>query len=255
MIKQTELKEWADRTANKYDELAKSDAKYDLAFYTQSDLTQLNTNPNVVVMGINPGSVGSYSDQRAQTNEYWRLNGRMDGKHLLMGNPNWENRNSWHYWNRLVAFFALCENDFFNNSVITNASFFNTRKFDELPNELYRKTIPWTIELIDILQPKMVVCLSGKNCFDKIKHGMPEFESRSIWKWISCGKLNGKTYIGVPHPSYQSLTREDYGVIKTVIAYSATHDDLFSLSDDAIKEQFSEVIKKAEDRRKENNSP
>ena len=108
---QKELREWADRTAKGYVAIANDLKDKAPSFYTQSDLTKITGTPEVLVLGINPGSEGLYNDQK--TNKGWDLNGGdMDGKHLIKGNyfinngiSSWENRNTWLFWNRLKDYF------------------------------------------------------------------------------------------------------------------------------------------------------
>ena len=41
-----QLRDWADRTANFYHDIATSDPDCDLSFYTQSDLSRVRQPPN-----------------------------------------------------------------------------------------------------------------------------------------------------------------------------------------------------------------
>ena len=100
----TRLTTWAAQTAEAYDRIARAYGDDAPAFYTQSDLTKINDSPRVFIMGINPGSNGSYKKQCED--EYWQLGGKsMDGSHLLKGNPSWSNRFDWPYWQRLYRLF------------------------------------------------------------------------------------------------------------------------------------------------------
>ena len=53
---QKELKKWADNAAKGYVAIANEYGEDEPSFYTQSDLTKLPDSPNVIVLGINPGS-------------------------------------------------------------------------------------------------------------------------------------------------------------------------------------------------------
>ena len=84
-----QLRDWADRTADFYHDIATSDSDCDLSFYTQSDLSRVRQPPELLILAINPGYGGSYRDQLA--NENWRIKGglygdRMTGDVLLHGN-------------------------------------------------------------------------------------------------------------------------------------------------------------------------
>ena len=96
-----QLRDWADRTANFYHDIATSDPDCDLPFYTQSDLSQVRQRPKLLILAINPGSDGSYRYQDQLASKDWRIKGglhgnRMTGDVLLRG--NWyfrEERNKW----------------------------------------------------------------------------------------------------------------------------------------------------------------
>ena len=78
---QKELREWADRTAKGYVAIANDLKDKAPSFYTQSDLTKITGKPEVIVLGINPGSDGLYNDQK--TSKGWDLNGGdMDGRRV-----------------------------------------------------------------------------------------------------------------------------------------------------------------------------
>lgn len=217
------LNEWADETANYYHKLAIENPKYNLAFYTQSDLTNIKENTELLILGINPGSTGSYTEQIL--NPYWGLDGKMDGKHLLKGNPDWHEHKKWPYWNRLYKFFSIKpegENILDDDSqyILSNASFFNTKKAGDISNELLRKSLPMTIELINITKPKRIICLSGKDCFARIKAAIPSsesFEYEELFHSIFIGNLNGIPCYAIPHPSAY-LSDEHRTLIKNCLS-------------------------------------
>ena len=79
---QEEIRKWADKTAKGYVSIANEYGEDAPGFYTQSDLTKIVTSPEVVVLGINPGSGGTYISQKGNPN--WGLNGMdMNGEHLI----------------------------------------------------------------------------------------------------------------------------------------------------------------------------
>ena len=47
-----QLRDWADRTANFYHDIATSDPDCDLPFYTQSDLSQVRQRPELLILAI-----------------------------------------------------------------------------------------------------------------------------------------------------------------------------------------------------------
>ena len=57
------LAKWAERTTVFYNEVAARLGDDAPAFYTQSPLQNMMTSPKVLIIGINPGSGGSYKEQ------------------------------------------------------------------------------------------------------------------------------------------------------------------------------------------------
>ena len=57
------LKAWAENAVRMYHQIASRD-DVNIAYYTQSDLSLLTTSPELMIVGINPGSFSSYSDQK-----------------------------------------------------------------------------------------------------------------------------------------------------------------------------------------------
>ena len=72
---QEKLHTWALNTVEVYKTIAEEEENTDFtshtAFYTQSDLARLVSSPKIVVMAINPGSNGSYREQKININ--WNL--------------------------------------------------------------------------------------------------------------------------------------------------------------------------------------
>lgn len=232
MYIQNELRKWADKTAKGYVSIAKEIGIDAPSFYTQSDLTKIVTSPEVVVLGINPGSGGTYLSQKENPN--WGLCGKdMDGEHLIQGNfcknkfgnPNWSDRNKWQYWNRLKAYFGgvksgnPLENE--KDFVITNMSFFNSKEAKQLPNELLIKSIPYSLDLIRILVPRHLLFLGGEGMLNKLKRAnrnnkLFEMSYEMIKPRVYKGRFNGVPFLAVPHPSAR-LKREERQTIIDII--------------------------------------
>ena len=224
------LQQWAENTVEEYKKMAAELGATAPAFYTQSNLLKLEGRPEVMVLGINPGSDGTYAAQ--QTNEAWGLNGQpMDGAHLLQGNPFWNDRHSWAYWQRLRRLFDDGDNplDDERRFVMTNASFFATPKANNLSPALLRRTLPFTLELIDLLRPRLIVVLSGKermktmaNLTDGRLTYAPLFRS---YDDLLVGELAGIPCCGIPHPS-ASLLREERELLRQVLARLRKGEDI-----------------------------
>lgn len=219
-----QLNTWAAKTAEAYDRIACAYGDDAPAFYTQSDLTKINDSPHVLIMGINPGSPGSYRKQCED--ECWQLGGKpMDGVHLLKGNPLWSNRFDWPYWQRIYRLFDANPHplDHDNEFIVTNATFFATPKAKNLLPQLLAETLSYTLELIEITRPRMIVVLSGKSLLKAIKAHCNATGRRLEYSQtfaslgsIFTGHLEGISCCGIPHPS-ASLFREERELMRKVV--------------------------------------
>lgn len=232
---QEKLREWADKTVKGYVTIANEIGESAPAFYTQSDLTKLLGSPNVLILGINPGSEGLYIGQMSNSN--WGLNGKdMDGEHLIQGNyckneegnSSWSGRDKWAYWNRLKAYFryVLPENPLDNEEtfVVTNMSFFNSKKANQLPNKLLIKSIPFSLDLIKLLAPKHIVFLGGAKMLEKLKrvnlnNTLFDLNYEMIKPRIYKGQFNGMSFLAVPHPSAHLKREERQTVVDCITDY------------------------------------
>ncbi len=61
------LKAWAARTVGLYHNLAMTEKDCNLAFYTQTNLTEVEKYPELLVLAINPGSGGPYFSESGKT--------------------------------------------------------------------------------------------------------------------------------------------------------------------------------------------
>ena len=220
----TQLNTWAAKTAEAYDRIARTYGNNAPAFYTQSDLTKINDSPHVFVMGINPGSGGTYKEQCES--EYWQLGGKpMDGTHLLKGNPSWSKRFDWSYWQRIYRLFDSNPHplDDGTDFIVTNATFFATPKAKNLLPQLLAETLPYTLELIEIARPRMIVVLSGNSLLKTIKAHCDATGWRLEYSQtfaslgnIFTGHLEGIPCCGIPHPS-ACLFREERELMRKVV--------------------------------------
>lgn len=207
------LQEWADQTAGFYHNLAVSDPVYNLGFYTQSNLNKVSESPELLILGINPGSGGEYLVE----NELWKawgVNGRMDGKTLLKGNPSFDDRNAWHLWRGLKRVFKhggiadMLEDE--SQFAWSNVIFFNEPKSRNIRKELYQLCPEKTFELIKILKPKRIICLSIVKCFNVLNDKISGKES-IIDGFLSKGSLLGYPIYGIRHTSMPNDGEEVVG--------------------------------------------
>lgn len=84
---QDELKKWAKEVVEVYNPIKRS-------YYTQSDLTKITVSPEILILGINPGSTGNEEAQPITADVF------------LKGNKNFCDREkSWYLWKTLEKFF------------------------------------------------------------------------------------------------------------------------------------------------------
>ena len=262
---QEKLQKWAEETVKQYHEIA-SRKDVNIAYYTQSDLSILLDKPELMIVGINPGSFSTYSDQRKNTNWSFLYNNYLDKNHLLKGNycheegkpSSWDCHRKWGYWNGLKRclsktgkLFSIIEDD--SKIIITNASFFSTEKANEIPESLLKETIPFTLDLIDKTSPKYVIFLSGQKCFERLCHlsrssRLFQFEYKHICGNIYFGLLNNKFCIGIPHPAYK--TNEELDLVASVLPYLINADSYEALDIELINSKCEKQIKAYEERMK-----
>lgn len=194
----TSLQKWAENTCKEYLEIIHKG--YNVAFYQQSPLINITDRPEVVVMGINPGSAGTYTFQKEEMGGH-----DVTAQHLLHGNRKaWATHDSWAYVRNVkdllrATFAEILDDD--NKLVFTNATFFATSKANELNEKIINITLPRTIELVDILKPKLVIGLSGHNLFRRIKRQNPaDFMYECVFgSKLLIGELHGVKYVGIHH--------------------------------------------------------
>ena len=240
-----ELENWANETAEFYHQKAQ-DPKFDFAFHTQSNLNKVTQSPALLILAINPGVDGKYTEQII--NEEWKkwgINGRMDGETLLKGNPWWKNRNEWGFWQRLNNIFNrggikdILQNE--SRFVLSNLTFFTTKKETSLPN-VFEECTEKTIKLINILRPKHILCLGRANCIDHLKR-IGKFEVKELlpFNCLSYGKFNGIPVYGINHPASRPTIEEMELIGKCLNFLMNNSQKEFSLEE--MQEQFSDEIK------------
>ncbi len=207
-----QIQDWAKET---FDFYAKEDEKQKKGFYTQSPLNNITSNPEIIVMGINPGSDGRFNKDFSVTE-------------FLKGNVEWDKHRNWKYTQRIEDFLRkwlgdraeeIFSDD--NQIVYINASCFQTSKASALGYDLLQKSLPHTIGLVELLKPKLLLCLSAKRFFSIEK----SIERINLTNDIILGTLGRIPIIGIPHPSAR-LTSVKREYIKQVIALAMENSHL-----------------------------
>jgi len=242
---QEQLRKWADETADAYHKLATdpNHPECDLAFYTQSDLTKIDSKPELLILAINPGFGGSYTKQIK--NPDWNLRDRMTGERLLQGNPCFKQHNSWHLWKVLRNIFSfgnishLLEDE--RQNVWTNLTFFSTPKAGMIPDKAWESVLQ-TLELIKILRPKKILCL-GKPCREKFQKHVSFREL--IQGELYTGKLKESVVYAIPHPSKPNWSNAEKDMIGSSLGYlfNFKAENINSVTPELIQEKFGDKIK------------
>jgi len=266
---QAKLEKWAEDTVKAYHQIATRD-DVNIAYYTQSDLSLLSEEPELMIVGINPGNpygITPYTEQCKNKNWSYLHNNPLDKNHLLKGNyckvegkpSSWDAHREWKYWSGLrkclsqTYLYTVIDDD--NRIVITNASFFSTKNANDIKESLLAKSIPFTLSLIKIINPTHLFFLSGKKCFERLYHLSKSskqflFEYKNICGNIYVGILNNKYCIGIPHPTYK--TREELNLVASVLPFLLNVTDYENIDNELIRRECSKQIQEYEDRQKVN---
>lgn len=262
---QEEIVKWAEKTVKAYHQIAIRD-DVNLAYYTQSDLSKILEEPELMIVGINPGNPfgkPTYTEQCNNKNWSYLSNNPLDKNHLLKGNycrekdkpSSWDNHKNWIYWTGLKTCLSQTElsatMDDDSKIIVTNASFFSTKKANGIGEALLKETIPYTLDLINITSPKHLIFLSGKKCFERLLNLSRtseniQFEYKIVCGNIYVGVLNGKLCIGIPHPAYK--TNEELKLVASVIPYLISSDNYEHIDIALIQKECAKQIKEYEER-------
>ena len=239
-----QLRDWADKTADFYHNIAIRDSSCDLAFYTQSDLSRIHYSPELLILAINPGSSGSYKDQIKNPN--WHLSERMSGEKLLAGNPWYGERESWHLWMRLRRIFSFGKIENYLNDeaslVYSNVVLFNTPKAAQIPAVVFEKykCQERCMELIEILRPKRILCLGRTNCFKRLSVNWIVELIPAELHFGTIGKERIPVF-GIPHTaSYYST--EEMDMLGSCLGYLFACNDVAEVMPETIRDKFGDKI-------------
>ncbi len=265
------LEEWAEKTVKAYHQIAIR-PNVNLAYYTQSDLSMLSEEPELMIVGINPGNPFEkkppYTEQCNNKNWSYLYNNRYDRNHLLKGNyckeegkpSSWDNHKKWRYWARLktclsqTTLSTIIDDD--SKIIVTNASFFSTEKADGISESLLKETIPYTLDLIHITTPKHLIFLGGQKCFERLyrlskSSKLFQFEYKHICGNIYIGLLNNKFCIGIPHPAYK--TNKELNLVASVIPLLLNDTNYEEIDIESICKECAKQIKEYEERTQNKN--
>ena len=252
---QEKLASWAKETVNVYNPIGKT---LKMGYYTQTPLSLVSQSPDILILGINPGSEGGKDS--------------MTGEELLKGNPCFEGlnkidiikamsedrddnkkRNGWALWHRLNHMLKKSSNHKdllldFNRFVLSNMIFFGTAKENLIPKIDKDKCAERTLKLIDNLEPKVVVLL-GKQCRDLFNRLNKDEKLEVLIPNSIYHCMYGKSHVlAIKHTAYYYSSEEMAIVGKTIGYVLDNHDGTINkeiISASYIKEdiiRFEEMI-------------
>jgi len=197
--------------------------------------TALGNKINIMFLGHDAHEADS--NFKFENSDYFR-------ERCKTGNVCWKERNEkWAIWKNLrdgfiKTFGESTIMDDLDHLVFTNAIFFTGNKIyevlDQIGTNVENSCIELTRDLIlDILQPKFLVCFSVKDVFDKlvnsirkreglnVKMPIKKFKPYHIKHTCAITQLDGTIILGIPHPSGA------HGVLASLPAIVRIINDLY----------------------------
>lgn len=195
---QERLEDWAKEAYDFYYPKAK---ELDMDFYTQSSLRSISEDEPVhlMVIGINPGFGGRFQPNR------FKESSDILGGNVVDGNP--VKIQGFRILKTLRSILEYSGNggllDDEKTFVFTNATFFSTHKESGLANsgvrEAQRDSIRYTKSLIEIIQPKHIICLGGENCIHLLVRNTQPLLSNTAK--LEYGVIGNIPVYGIKHTS------------------------------------------------------
>lgn len=230
---QNELKKWAEKVTQVYNLTKRS-------YYTQSDLTKITESPEILILGINPGSTGNEEAQPITADIF------------LKGNKNFCDREKkWHLWKNLRKILSAGGVDYLldNESrfVFSNVYHCDTPKAKDLSKDISdEQFVNLTIELINTLDPSRVLCLGKNDCWKALEKASNMKTTELIKGELNYAKIDEIPIYGIKHTS-SFYTNEESAMIGKVLA--ALFNGQVEYDADKIAIQFKDEIKAFEARR------
>lgn len=204
-IKPTFL-EWSNKAVASCHRLAtNTELDLNLSFFAFQSIPKVN--PDLLILGINPGNEFTYSDQ--YNNPGWGLDeSGMNAEIFMNGNPFSQDYENWLIWKNLrKSFIGEKMNNMLTNSMYMNFIYFNSLNIESLLQkkggfEAFNNCRDLSVELINnIIKPKYIICLGTADCFDKLPLTEKECLLKDKKRLLLKGKLSGIQVFGIPHPS------------------------------------------------------
>ena len=235
------LEDWSKTTLGYYlGEVERVGEDVATSFYNQSDLSRVK-NCELMIIGINPGAGCLFSQ--------WGLKDQVlsNSDFLYRGNPCFQGlsdkeiiyemsqkydkdkkRYGWDLWKKIHKMLSYAGKgellEKLDRFVLTNMIFFGTDKENQIPKGVNKeKCAEQTIELISILQPKVVLLLGSQSrkLFDRVSENKLEvLVPNSMYHCMS-----GKSHVlAIKHTAYY-YSYEEMVVIGKTIGYVLDHSE------------------------------
>ena len=224
---QKELAKWARETVDVYNPMAKTTG---LGYYTQSVLDRETLDPDLLILGINPGAAGG---------------GIMNEEELLHGNPCFKGKSDekimdilfndydaskrrygWDLMKKIRKMFEYAGKQTLNNLdkfVLSNMVYFGTAKQGLIPKEINQDVCAkQTLKLINILRPKVVLLLGDqtRDLFKMVANIAHMDELIPGYHIFYCF-YNNHHIIAIYHTAYyRYYTNHNMKIIGSIIGYA-----------------------------------
>jgi len=202
------LKMWLQEVATKCHDYA---LKNDVDFYVFQSALPQKPNPDLLIIGINPGGYVSYNgamhklkmEKRtaqhlaAGINMYTTKNVNNEKmRRVMLGNDVDKNFTDDCIFHNQYLF------DLLDNATIMNMFYFNTKKEGDITKMCQENELQYckdkTLEFIEMLNPTNILFFTTS---EKNLYPMGVEKIKSIGSYVKEGKLKGRTVYAMPHPS------------------------------------------------------
>ena len=207
-----ELQQWASEVIEKITPIAE---EINLAYYPLQSEAKMN--PELLIIGLNPGSEASYKNQ--QENPNWEFkDGKMTTERLLKGNPFIAEKEEWKIFRGLNRIPFIKQAVDTNDYCFMNYVYFGTSDFNKIKGhaKAVETCTALTKKFIEIIKPKHIIVLGleGIESISKIEKTLLKGKSKRLL--VQGGDLFGKQILGISHPSY-AVSATEYEAIDTNI--------------------------------------
>ena len=224
MCIQEKLIDWAKETVKVYYKQST-----DLGFYTQTPLCNITHTPDLLILGINPGYGGGKENMSGE--DLLKGNPCFDGKDVIkvMSEERDQNKNikGWALWHKIHKMLGLAGKgellETLDKFTLSNMVFFGTEHQGDIPKNIDQDICAQkTLELIDILRPKVVLLLGDqtKDLFmksSKISHIEELIPNYHVFYCY----YNNRHVISIYHTAYYSYYNFDnMAIVGNIIGYA-----------------------------------